>query len=82
MVIASVLSVILGVAGAALYGAIGTMAGAAAASWIGALLFWRQLRIALRESASRPAGYTGQPGQPPQFSQAGEPARPAGQHRE
>ena len=47
-----------------------------------ALLFWQQLRIALRESASTPAGYTVPPGQPPQLSRTGEPARPAGQHRE
>ena len=31
-------------------GAVGTMCGAAVASWVGALLFWLQLRHALRES--------------------------------
>ena len=54
MVLASALFVVCGLAGAAA-GAFGTMCGAAVASWIGALLFWLQLRHALRESGNVPA---------------------------
>jgi len=49
MVLTSALFVVCGLAGAAVGGAFGTMCGAAVASWIGALLFWLQLRHALRE---------------------------------
>ena len=49
MVLVSALFVVCGLAGAAAGGAFGTMCGAAVASWIGALLFWLQLRHALRE---------------------------------
>lgn len=55
MVIGSALTVVLSLVGAAADGAAGTMIGAAAASWIGALLFWKQLHTALRESARSPA---------------------------
>ena len=50
MVLSSALAVVLSLVGAATYGAVGTMIGAAAASWIGALMFWRQLGTAMRES--------------------------------
>ncbi len=50
MVIGSALAVVLGIGGAAADGAVGTMIGAAAASWISALLFWLQFRTAMRES--------------------------------
>jgi O-antigen/teichoic acid export membrane protein len=49
MVLASVLYVICGLVGAYTGGALGTMRGAAIAGLIGALLFWWQLRLALRE---------------------------------
>ena len=49
MVLVSALFVACGLAGAAVDGAYGTMCGAAVASWIGALLFWLQLRHALQE---------------------------------
>jgi O-antigen/teichoic acid export membrane protein len=55
MVLVSALFVGCGLAGAAARGAFGTMCGAAVASWIGALLFWWQLRRALRESDRVPA---------------------------
>jgi peptidoglycan biosynthesis protein MviN/MurJ (putative lipid II flippase) len=55
MAIASALFVICGLIGAVLDGAVGTMYGAAVASWAGALLFWMQLRNALREPARIPA---------------------------
>ena len=55
MAVASALFVICGLIGAALDGAVGTMYGAALASWAGALLFWMQLRHALREPVSTPA---------------------------
>jgi O-antigen/teichoic acid export membrane protein len=50
MILVSALFIACGVVGAATRGAFGTMCGAAVASWIGALLFWLQLRHALRES--------------------------------
>lgn len=51
MVFGSALIVACGLLGAAKGGAAGTMWGTAVASWIGALLFWLQLRTALREYA-------------------------------
>jgi peptidoglycan biosynthesis protein MviN/MurJ (putative lipid II flippase) len=55
MVVVSVLFVGCGLLGTAADGAFGTMCGAAVASWIGALVFWLQLRRALRESDNVPA---------------------------
>ena len=55
MVLVSAVFVACGLVGAAAGGAFGTMCGAAVASWIGALLFWLQLRHALRESGNGPA---------------------------
>ena len=49
MILSSTLFVVCGLAGAAIGGAFGTMCGAAVASWLGALVFWLQLRVALRE---------------------------------
>jgi O-antigen/teichoic acid export membrane protein len=54
MVLVSALFVACGLVGAAAGGASGTMWGAAVASWIGALLFWLQLRRALREPGDAP----------------------------
>jgi O-antigen/teichoic acid export membrane protein len=54
MAIASALFVVCGLIGAATDGAVGTMYGAAVASWVGALLFWMQLRNALREPHNPP----------------------------
>jgi O-antigen/teichoic acid export membrane protein len=53
MAVASALFVVCGLIGAALGGPTGTMYGAAVASWAGAVLFWFQLRHALRDA---PAG--------------------------
>ncbi len=55
MAIVSAIFVICGLIGAVIDGAAGTMYGAAVASWIGALLFWMQLRHALRDSQNAPA---------------------------
>lgn len=49
MVLASVAYVVCGVGGAVAGGALGATYGAALATWIGAFLFWWQLRTALRE---------------------------------
>ncbi len=49
MFLVSALFVACGLVGAAAGGAFGTMCGAAVASWIGALIFWLQLRKASRE---------------------------------
>jgi O-antigen/teichoic acid export membrane protein len=56
MVLASVLYVACSLAGAAAGGAIGTVRGAAAATWLGALLWWRELHAGLREYGHAPAG--------------------------
>jgi O-antigen/teichoic acid export membrane protein len=54
MMLVSAIFIACGLAGAAARGPFGTMCGAAVASWIGALLFWLQLRRALRESDNVP----------------------------
>lgn len=51
MVLASAIFLGLGVAGAYLDGAVGTVWGAALATWIGTALWWTQLNTALRETA-------------------------------
>jgi O-antigen/teichoic acid export membrane protein len=50
MVLSAALFVIFSLVGAVVGGALGTLWGAAISSWISALLFWWQLRKALRES--------------------------------
>jgi O-antigen/teichoic acid export membrane protein len=52
MIIASVLTVIGSLVGAATGGAVGTVRGLAIATWIGTLVFWWQLRVALHEAGS------------------------------
>jgi O-antigen/teichoic acid export membrane protein len=49
MVIASAVYVVFSLAGAAMGGAIGTVRGAAIAVWVGALLWWWELRSGLHE---------------------------------
>ncbi len=49
MVILSITIVVLSVAGAEIGGAAGTLWGGAAGTWIGIVVFWRELRAALRE---------------------------------
>ena len=56
MVQASALFLVAGLAGAVTDGTVGTMRGAAFAGCAGALMFWWQLRGALREHASVPEG--------------------------
>jgi len=53
MIFSSALLVACGLVGAVADGAAGTMWGTAFASWVGALLFWWQLRTALRELVLR-----------------------------
>jgi O-antigen/teichoic acid export membrane protein len=55
MIIASIAYLGLGVAGAVWDGALGTVRGAAIATWIGAVVYWWHLRAALRESDQVPA---------------------------
>jgi O-antigen/teichoic acid export membrane protein len=62
MVISSVIFIACGLAGAAADGVMGTMIGAAVASWVGALLFWWQLRVALRNKAEPAKGLPSRPG--------------------
>ena len=69
MVLASAVYIACGLAGAAVGGAVGTMRGAAVATWIGALLWWWELRVALRAAGRAPEGHRLGPG------------RPAGRHR-
>ena len=56
MLQASALFLAAGLAGAVTDGAVGTMRGAAFAGCVGALMFWWQLRAALREHPSVPEG--------------------------
>ena len=51
MIISSVAYVVCSLVGAIAGGAEGTMWGAAGATWISALVFWWELRVALRESS-------------------------------
>ena len=50
MVLASAIFLGCGVAGAYLGGAVGTVWGAAIATWVGTLLWWQQLQLAMREA--------------------------------
>ncbi|MGN6792505.1 MAG: hypothetical protein ACTHJW_08965 [Streptosporangiaceae bacterium] len=68
-VLTSIAYVALALAGAATGGAIGTMRGAAAGTWIGALLYWWQLRLAIKKDSSRADG------------QLAVKKRPGGRHR-
>ena len=56
MVIASIITLGLSLFGAFFGGAAGACRGSAVAAWIGALLWWRYLRIGMRESAQIPGG--------------------------
>jgi O-antigen/teichoic acid export membrane protein len=49
-------------AGAYLGGAVGTVRGAALATWLGAAVWWWQLRVAIRESDKIPARGSARPG--------------------
>jgi O-antigen/teichoic acid export membrane protein len=62
MILFSALYIAFGLAGAVADGVMGTMIGAAIASWLGALVFWWQLRAALRNNARPAQGVSGQPG--------------------
>lgn len=55
MIISSVMNVAGGLVGAATGGAVGTVRGLAIATWLGTLVYWWELRAALRESGSFPA---------------------------
>ena len=55
MLIVTVASVVLGLAGAAAGGAFWAMTGLAAGPWVGVFITWRQLRIAMREYSAEPA---------------------------
>jgi Mrp family chromosome partitioning ATPase/capsular polysaccharide biosynthesis protein len=50
MLLASAVFLVCGLAGAVAGGAVGTIRGAAVATWIGALLWWWEMRAALQES--------------------------------
>jgi O-antigen/teichoic acid export membrane protein len=78
MVIASVLYVACSLAGAAAGGAIGTVRGAAAATWLGALLWWRELHAGLREYGHAPAGGFPLSGRPPGRHRMPDTPGPAG----
>jgi O-antigen/teichoic acid export membrane protein len=62
MILFSALYIAFGLGGAAVDGVMGTMIGAAIASWLGALVFWWQLRAALRNNARPGQAVSGQPG--------------------
>jgi peptidoglycan biosynthesis protein MviN/MurJ (putative lipid II flippase) len=46
--VSSAIYIVLGVTGAAVHGVIGSVAGTAVATWIGAALTWWQLRVGVR----------------------------------
>jgi O-antigen/teichoic acid export membrane protein len=71
MVLFSALYVVLGLAGAAADGVMGTMIGAAIASWFGGLLFWWQLRSALR-NWTKPANGSGRQQREPSGARVGD----------
>ena len=75
MILFSVLYIVCGLGGAAADGVMGTMLGAAVASWIGALLFWWQLRAALRNKSTPGQGLPGQPGRAAAQADAGPRSR-------
>jgi len=58
MLITSVLFLVLGLAGAFAFGAVGAVAGSAISSWVGAVLFWLEMRAALRERREQLASGT------------------------
>jgi O-antigen/teichoic acid export membrane protein len=60
-VVTSVITVGCSLAGAFLDGAVGTLAGAAVAAWIGALISWRQLGAAMREYRQQADGAAAPP---------------------
>ncbi|HEV8219923.1 MAG TPA: hypothetical protein VGQ05_06645, partial [Streptosporangiaceae bacterium] len=70
--IASALFVAFSLAGAAQGGTIGAVRGTALATWVGAGVYWWQLRTALRESGRLAHGYQ---------SWLGRPQRQRGRHR-
>lgn len=55
MIITSVMFLTCSLTGAYLSGATGTVRGAALATWLGAVVWWWQLRVAMRESDKIPA---------------------------
>ena len=67
MLITSVLFLAFGMAGAFAFGALGAVAGSAISTWVSAMLFWLELRAALRErrehgaSGTRAGSTTGLP---------------------
>jgi O-antigen/teichoic acid export membrane protein len=67
MIFSSALYLGLGVAGAYLDGAAGTVWGAAIATWVGATLWWTQLDTALQEYAARSARTAGRHRKPGQL---------------
>ena len=71
-IISSAIFVAFSLAGAAQGGAIGAVRGTALATWVGAGVYWWQLRAALRESGRLAHG---------QGSLAGRPPRQRGKHR-
>ena len=77
MLIASALFVVGGVAGAYLDGAAGTVDGAAASTVVGALVWWWQLRLAIRESPILSGRATATGSLPLAATVAATPSRPA-----
>jgi hypothetical protein len=71
-IISSAIFVAFSLAGAAQGGAIGAVRGTALATWVGAGVYWWQMRAALRESGRLAHG---------QGSLAGRPPRQRGKHR-
>ena len=75
MVLTSAIILACGVVGAYYHGALGAIWGTALATWLGALLWWWQLQLAIGERGRLPA--TAAPSRPP----APDDRRAAGRHR-
>ena len=78
MVLASAVYVACSLAGAAAGGAMGTVRGAAIATWLGALLWWRELHAELREYGHDQAGGFALSGRPPGRHRMPDPPGPRG----
>jgi hypothetical protein len=75
MLIASALYLLLGVLGAFVSGAMGSVEGTAVATWIGALVWWWQLRLGIREHEAGPRPRHGRH-RAPRGRKASQPAQP------
>jgi O-antigen/teichoic acid export membrane protein len=81
MVVASILLAVMSIAGAAVGGPSGAIEGTAVAAWLGAIMAWWQLRLSLREAATKAGdGRVASPPAPLQSAPALAIAAASGEH--